>query len=70
MYQLDYVIKTPKRTVIPRSKKQRDYIKALKESEIVISNGPTGTGKTISLTCGVLAFIKNYKINNPNSKKL
>jgi len=46
LHQLDYIIKTPKRTVIPRSKKQKDYIRALKESDIVISNGPAGTGKT------------------------
>ena len=33
---LDYIIKTPKRSVIPRSQKQKDYVKALKESEIII----------------------------------
>ena len=34
---LDYIIKTPKKSVIPRSKKQKDYVRALKESEIIIS---------------------------------
>ena len=43
---LYYIIKTPKRSVIPRSKKQKDYVRALKESEITISTGPAGTGKT------------------------
>ena len=28
--QVEYIIKTPKRTVIPRSKKQKDYVRALK----------------------------------------
>ena len=36
-------IKTPKKSVIPRSEKK--YVRALKESEIIISTGPAGTGK-------------------------
>ena len=34
------LIKTPKKSVIARSEKQSDYIKALKENDIVISIGP------------------------------
>ena len=33
---LEEVIKTPKRTVIPRSKKQKEYVKALKTNQIII----------------------------------
>ena len=40
------IIKTPKRSVIPRTKKQKEYVKALRNSEIVMSLGPAGTGKT------------------------
>ena len=40
------LIKTPRSSVIARSKKQSDYIKALKENDIVISLGPAGTGKS------------------------
>ena len=43
---LEEVIKTPKRSVIPRSKKQKEYVRALKANQIVISLGPAGTGKT------------------------
>ena len=43
---LEEVIKTPKRSVIPRSKRQRDYVKSLKTHQIVMSLGPAGTGKT------------------------
>ena len=39
------LIKTPKKSVIARSEKQSDYIKALKENDIVMSSGPAGTGK-------------------------
>ena len=43
---IEYIIKTPKKSVIPRSEKQKKYVRALKESEIIISAGPAGTGKT------------------------
>ena len=35
-----------KKSVIARSEKQSDYIKALKENDIVMSLGPAGTGKS------------------------
>jgi len=60
--QLDYIIKTPKRTVIPRSKKQKDYVRALKESDIVISNGPAGTGKTYLAVAVALSMLLEKKI--------
>ena len=34
------LIKTPKKSVIARSEKQSEYIKALKENDIVMSLGP------------------------------
>ena len=40
------IIKTPKKSVIPRSERQKEYVRALRESDIVISAGPAGTGKT------------------------
>ena len=40
------IIKTPKKSIIPRSEKQKDYVRALRQSDIVISAGPAGTGKT------------------------
>tara|TARA_B100000579_G_scaffold254931_1_gene209867 strand:- start:2171 stop:3178 length:1008 start_codon:yes stop_codon:yes gene_type:complete len=59
---LDYIIKTPKRSVIPRSKKQKDYVKALKESEIIISTGPAGTGKTYLAVAVALTMLLQKKI--------
>ena len=43
---IEYIIKTPKKSVIPRSEKQKNYVRALKESEVIISTGPAGTGKS------------------------
>jgi phosphate starvation-inducible PhoH-like protein len=63
LHQLDYIIKTPKRTVIPRSKKQKDYIRALKESDIVICNGPAGTGKTYLAVAIALIMLLEKKID-------
>ena len=34
------LIKTPRKSVIARSEKQSEYIKALKEKDIIISLGP------------------------------
>ena len=43
---IEEVIKTPKRSVIPRSKRQKEYVKALKTNQVIMSLGPAGTGKT------------------------
>ena len=40
------LIKTPRKSVIARSQKQSDYIKALRENDVVIALGPAGTGKS------------------------
>ena len=40
------LIKTPRKSVIARSEKQSQYIKALKENDIIMSLGPAGTGKS------------------------
>ena len=40
------IIKTPKKSIIPRSEKQKEYVRALRQNEIIISAGHAGTGKT------------------------
>ena len=62
LHQVDYIIKTPKRSVIPRSKKQKDYVRALKENDIVISSGPAGTGKTYLAVAVALTMLLEKKI--------
>ena len=53
------LIKTPKKTVIARSERQSDYIKALKENDIVISLGPAGTGKSfLAVSVGVTMLLE------------
>ena len=53
------IIKTPRKTIIARSEKQSDYIKALKENDIVISLGPAGTGKSfLAVSVGVTMLME------------
>tara|TARA_B100000029_G_scaffold500092_1_gene571315 strand:+ start:2348 stop:3364 length:1017 start_codon:yes stop_codon:yes gene_type:complete len=59
---LEEVIKTPKRSVIPRSKKQKQYVKALKTSQIVMSLGPAGTGKTYLAVAVALTMLLEKKV--------
>ena len=60
--KIEYIIKTPKKSVIPRSEKQKKYVRALKESEIVISTGPAGTGKTFLAVAVALTMLLEKKI--------
>ena len=59
---MEYIIKTPKKSVIPRSEKQKNYVRALKESDIVISAGPAGTGKTFLAVAIGLTMLLDKKI--------
>ena len=56
------IIKTPKKSVIPRSEKQKEYVRALRQNDIVISAGPAGTGKTFLAVAVGLTLLLNKKI--------
>ena len=59
---LEEVIKTPKRSVIPRSKKQKEYVRALKTNQVVMSLGPAGTGKTYLAVAVALTMLLEKKV--------
>jgi len=59
---LEEVIKTPKRSVIPRSKKQKEYVRALKTNPVVMSLGPAGTGKTYLAVAAALSMLLEKKV--------
>ncbi|MFO7639016.1 MAG: PhoH family protein [bacterium] len=40
------VIKTPRKTIIPRTPNQQAYVRAIGRGEIIFAIGPAGTGKT------------------------
>ena len=57
------LIKTPKKSVIARSEKQSEYIKALKENDIVLSLGPAGTGKSFLAVSVAVTLLMEKKID-------
>ena len=57
------LIKTPKKSVIARSEKQSEYIKALKENDIVMSLGPAGTGKSFLAVSVAVTLLIEKKID-------
>ena len=60
--KIEYIIKTPKKSVIPRSERQKEYVRALKGSDIIISAGPAGTGKTFLSVAVALTMLLEKKI--------
>ena len=56
------IIKTPKKSIIPRSEKQKSYVRALRQSDIIISAGPAGTGKTFLAVAVGLTMLIEKKI--------
>ena len=59
---LEEVIKTPKRSVMPRSKRQKEYVRALKTNQIIMSLGPAGTGKTYLAVAVALSMLLEKKV--------
>ena len=60
--KIEYIIKTPKTSVIPRSENQKKYVRSLKDSDIIISTGPAGTGKTFLAVAVALTLLLEKKI--------
>ena len=56
------LIRTPKKSVIARSEKQSEYIKALKENDIIMSLGPAGTGKSFLAVSVAITLLMAKKI--------
>ena len=56
------LIKTPRKSVIARSQKQSDYIRALRENDIVMALGPAGTGKSFLAVSVAITMLMEKKI--------
>jgi len=57
------LIKTPKKSVIARSEKQSEYIKVLKENDIIMAIGPAGTGKSFLAVSVAITLLMEKKID-------
>ncbi len=58
----DIIIKTPKKTVKPRSINQSKYIQSIKHNEINFGIGPAGTGKTFLAMALAIEFLLDKKV--------
>lgn len=59
----DHTIRTLRRIITPRSPKQRSYVDALRQSEMVFSVGPAGTGKTYLAVAIGLEMLLSQKVD-------
>ena len=58
----DIIIKTPKKTIKPRSINQSKYIQSIKHKEINFGIGPAGTGKTFLAMALAIEFLLDKKV--------
>ena len=61
--QLDLLIQTKKRKIIPRSNNQKKYFQLLNEKNIVFAIGPAGTGKTFLAVAKAVAALQKGLVN-------
>ncbi len=62
VHSLSQLIKTPRKSVIPRSEKQSEYIDALRKKDIVMAIGPAGTGKSFLAVSVAITMLMEKKI--------
>lgn len=57
------LIKTPRASIKPRSKHQKNYVRSIRQHDINFGIGPAGTGKTyLAVACAVEALVRE-KVN-------
>jgi len=61
--QLDLLIQTKKRKIIPRTNNQKKYFQLLNEKNIVFAVGPAGTGKTFLAVAKAVAALQKGLVN-------
>ncbi|PIU52215.1 phosphate starvation-inducible protein PhoH, partial [Candidatus Desantisbacteria bacterium CG07_land_8_20_14_0_80_39_15] len=57
-----FEIPTQKKVIKPKTNRQKDYIKAIQENDIVFSIGPAGTGKTYLAMAMVIHSLLNRDV--------
>tara|TARA_B100001989_G_scaffold54074_1_gene35448 strand:- start:3342 stop:4346 length:1005 start_codon:yes stop_codon:yes gene_type:complete len=62
VHSIDQLIKTPKKSVISRSKRQSEYIESLRNNDIIFALGPAGTGKSFLAVSVAITMLMEKKI--------
>ena len=62
VHSFGQLIKTPKKTVMARSRKQSDYINALTNNDITMALGPAGTGKSFLAVSVAMTMLFEKKV--------
>ncbi len=62
IFQDAVFISAPRRSVVPKTLNQRDYVEALRKNELVFGVGPAGTGKTYLAVAVALSMLMNKKV--------
>ena len=62
VHSLSQLIRTPRKTVIARSKKQSEYINALTKNDITMALGPAGTGKSFLAVSVAMTMLFEKKV--------
>lgn len=57
------IFATGKRTVLAKTKGQREYIKAMNEHDVVFAIGPAGTGKTYLAMAMAVNYLKEKRVS-------
>ena len=60
---IETVIKTPKKSIIPRCKNQRQYIENIFKYEVNFGIGPAGTGKTYLAVAAAIDALLNERVD-------
>ncbi|MFP4167594.1 MAG: PhoH family protein [Desulfonatronovibrionaceae bacterium] len=59
MFRKDSCVTTPRRTVVPKTLSQRDYLESIRNHDLVFGIGPAGTGKTyLAVSLAVAALMQ------------
>ena len=56
--KIDFLIKTKKRKLVPRSQNQKKYFELLNNKNIVFAIGPAGTGKTFLAVAKAVSYLQ------------
>ncbi|MDR2161016.1 MAG: PhoH family protein [Desulfovibrio sp.] len=62
LFQDTVFIASPRRTITPKTLNQREYVAALRSSEMTFAIGPAGTGKTYLAVAMALSFLHAKRV--------